>query len=190
MTKTWDMIIGEKTIQRHLRNFRGHIDVLLLHSPYKSYVKRWAQLHYWASKYKIPCIGVSNFTISQLEEIKTAGLPMPAVNQIELSCFLQQQKTVMYCVKNNIQVIGYSCLARGQKLDNPTLVRIAKKHQCTPANVMINWVRSQGFHAVVKAECDQYLKENLKVVDLDIEDMYDIQFLDCGFMCFPQHKLE
>ena len=82
--------------------------------------------------------------VKHMEEIREAGLEMPAVNQIEVcqtlrlpfgvasddACQLhpldQQKPIVDYCVKNNIIVEAYCPLVRGA-FDNPTLQEVSKK---------------------------------------------------------------
>jgi hypothetical protein len=56
-------------------------------------------------------IGVSNFHIEHLEEIKAAGLPMPEANQIELHPWSQKPELIVYMRDNNIAPIAYSSLA-------------------------------------------------------------------------------
>lgn len=72
-------------------------------------------------------IGVSNFNVLHLEELRKAGKPTPAVNQIELHPYCQQQEIVDYCQKHNIAVMGFTPLTRGVKINDPPLVEIAKK---------------------------------------------------------------
>ena len=81
----------------------------LMHAPYRS-------------------IGVSNFNIHHLEQLKLARPNhVPVVNQIELSPYLTRDEVVKYCQKEGIVVEAYSPLTKGQKLNDPVLVKIAQK---------------------------------------------------------------
>jgi diketogulonate reductase-like aldo/keto reductase len=62
-----------------------------------------------------------------MEEMKKAGLPTPTVNQIELHPWMKRPDIVQYCRDNNIAVEGYSPLVKGQRMSDPTLVKIAQK---------------------------------------------------------------
>jgi diketogulonate reductase-like aldo/keto reductase len=72
-------------------------------------------------------VGVSNFDVQHLEGLKDAGMPLPSVNQIELNPFFRQKELVEYCRRENIPVMGYSPLAKGTAITDPTMKAIAKK---------------------------------------------------------------
>ena len=72
-------------------------------------------------------LGVSNFGIHQLEELKAAGCPTPVVNQVELHPFMRKNELVEYCRKNHIILMGYCPLVRSKKNDDPTLVDVARR---------------------------------------------------------------
>lgn len=72
-------------------------------------------------------VGVSNFGIHHLEGIKSHGLPVPSVNQIELHPWQQKPDIVKYCRDNNIAVMGYAPLVKGQGFDDETLCEMAKR---------------------------------------------------------------
>ena len=72
-------------------------------------------------------VGVSNFNIHHLEGLKKAELPTPSVNQIELHPWMRRTKAVNYCRKEGITVMGYSPLAKGQNINDPTIASLSKK---------------------------------------------------------------
>ena len=72
-------------------------------------------------------IGVSNFGVQHLEGMKKAGVPTPAVNQIELHPWMKRYELVSYCRDNGIAVMGYSPLVKAERLKDPTVVSVAKK---------------------------------------------------------------
>ncbi|KAJ7348783.1 hypothetical protein OS493_039049 [Desmophyllum pertusum] len=63
----------------------------------------------------IRSIGVSNFGVNHLKEMEKAGLPTPAVNQIELNAYWRLEDIVKYCQEKGIAVMGYAPIFRGQK---------------------------------------------------------------------------
>lgn len=75
-------------------------------------------------------VGVSNFGVQHLEGLKAAGLPKPSVNQIELHPWRQFKDIVAYCRKEGVAVEGYSPLVKGERLEEPRLLAIAKKWAC------------------------------------------------------------
>jgi len=72
-------------------------------------------------------VGVSNFGIAHLEGLKKAGLPAPSVNQIELHPYQRKPELVKYCEKNDIVLMGYSPLTQCKNMDDPDLLKIAKR---------------------------------------------------------------
>lgn len=72
-------------------------------------------------------IGVSNFGISHLKEMEKAGLPTPAVNQIELNPYWRLEEIVNYCNEKGIAVMGYCPMFQGQKNDDPVLIEMASR---------------------------------------------------------------
>lgn len=72
-------------------------------------------------------LGVSNFGVAHLKALAKLGLDKPSVNQIELHPWQQKKDIVKYCRENDIAVMGYSPLAKGQKVQDKTVVGIARK---------------------------------------------------------------
>ena len=61
---------------------------------------------------KVKSIGVSNFNISQMEEVLKNCKIKPVVNQIELHPYLQSDELVEYCQKNDVVVVAYGPLGK------------------------------------------------------------------------------
>lgn len=70
---------------------------------------------------------MSNFGVQHLREMEKAGLPTPAVNQIELHPFWRLDDIVNYCLEKGIAPMGYCPLFRGKKNDDPILIEIANR---------------------------------------------------------------
>ena len=70
---------------------------------------------------------MSNFGVQHLREMEKAGLPTPAVNQIELHPFWRLDDIVNYCLEKGIAPMGYCPLFRGKKNDDPVLIEIANR---------------------------------------------------------------
>ncbi|XP_029379881.1 uncharacterized protein LOC115057143 isoform X1 [Echeneis naucrates] len=84
-------------------------------------------------------IGVSNFMVHHLEQLKEDCSIMPHVNQVEYHPFQQPNHLIEYCRQEGIVFEGYSPLAKGQALSNRTVLQIAEKHRRTPAQICIRW---------------------------------------------------
>ncbi|KAH7105230.1 Aldo/keto reductase [Auriculariales sp. MPI-PUGE-AT-0066] len=181
----------EKTIagvNESLQNFGlNYLDLFLIHDPLAGKEKRlatWKALIALRDEGKLLNIGVSNYGVHHLEEIKSAGLETPSINQIELHPWCQQKPIVEYCKKNGIVVQAYSPLvqARSGFMDHPVLVEIAKKHGKESAQVLIRWSLQMGHVVLPKSEKESRIISNADIYDftLDEEDMFKLNALDLG----------
>ncbi|MDP3741166.1 MAG: aldo/keto reductase [bacterium] len=161
-----------------------YVDLYLVHWPFpdeqKTGNKRadtWRAMQELYRSKKARAIGVSNYTISHLEEMKSYATVMPAVNQVEMHPFLYQKDLADYCAQNNIAVEAYSPLVHGQKLDNPRLSKIAKKYGKSNAQILIRWSLQHGFIVLPKSSHKDRIQENIKVFDFALTDE-DMRSLD------------
>ncbi len=160
-----------------------YVDLLLLHFPVPIARKAaWLQLEKIKAEGGARNIGVSNYTIRHLEEMKSYASEMPAVNQVELHVFLQQPELLAYCREHDIVVEAYSPLAHGKGIDDPTLAVIAKKHGKSAAQVMLRWCVEQDLIVLPKSVTPARITENINVFDftLDRDDMVALAKLDNG----------
>ncbi|CAL1708089.1 unnamed protein product [Somion occarium] len=163
----------------------NYIDLFLIHDPYSGKDLRLATykaLLEARQARKIRTVGVSNYGIHHLEEIKEAGFETPAVNQIELHPFCQQKPIVEYCKQHGIVVQAYSPLVRAKRMDHPTIASIAQKHNRDPAQILIHWSLQKGFVPLPKSANPQRIWSNAQVYDfaLDESDMQQLDALDQG----------
>ncbi|XP_038601108.1 uncharacterized oxidoreductase ZK1290.5-like isoform X1 [Tachyglossus aculeatus] len=118
-------------------------------------------------------IGVSNFLINHLEQLKEDCDVTPHVNQVEYHPFQRPQELLDYCRKRNIVFEGYSPLAKGEVLTHPHIVRLARKYGKTPAQICIRWSIQNGVVTIPKSTKPKRLKENCEVFGFHLkkEDM-------------------
>ncbi len=161
-----------KSFEKSLQNLQTeYVDLLLLHFPVSFLRKNsWKALVEIQKSDRARHIGVSNYTIRHLEEIKQQGLPKPYINQVELHVFLQQPELVNYCNDNGILLEAYSPLAHGKEMDNPVIERIAKHHQVSYALVMLRWCIEQGFIILPKSVKPDRIRQNKQVLDFELTD--------------------
>lgn len=108
-------------------------------------------------------IGVSNFTISQMQEaIDAVGASKIATNQIELHPFLQNHKVVEFARQHGIHITAYMPLAHGKVMQDAVLQKIAAAHNTTPAQVSLAWLLQQGFAVIPSSTKRENLISNLQ----------------------------
>ncbi|BGP54181.1 hypothetical protein JCM8202_001314 [Rhodotorula sphaerocarpa] len=160
-------------------------DLFLLHDPTAGKEKRlqaWKVLVEKRDAGVLRSIGVSNFGVEHLKQIKEAGLETPEVNQIELHPFLQQKSIVEYCEQEGIVVEAYCPILRGKRFDDPTLQKLAEKHHVSVPQILIRWSLQKGFVPLPKSDTPGRIQANADLFDfeLDSSDMQDLAALDEG----------
>lgn len=161
-----------------------YVDLLLLHFPVtEQRGAAWIRLEQIYATGKAKTIGVSNYTIKHLKEMKNHVDIWPAVNQVEMSVVLQQPELVDYCRANDIVVEAYTPLAEGLFFDNPILKELAKKYKKSVPQIMLRWCIDYGVVPLTKSVHENRIKENLDIFDfaLDASDMKKLKKLDKNF---------
>lgn len=143
----------------------------------------WQALERLLEEGKVKSIGVSNWGIGHIEELKSfAKVYPPHVNQIELHPFHQQREVVVYCHKNKIIVEAYCPLVRNQKANDPTPNEIAKTHNKTVGHVLIRYCLQKDWVPLPKSDTPSRIVENANVYDFELskEEMAKLDALDQG----------
>ncbi|XP_075364355.1 putative oxidoreductase ZK1290.5 isoform X1 [Mycteria americana] len=122
-------------------------------------------------------IGVSNFLISHLEQLKEDCVITPHVNQVEYHPFQRPQELVDYCRSRDIVFEGYCPLAKGEALTHPTIIQLANKYGRTPAQICIRWSIQNGIVTIPKSTKAERIQENCKVFDFNLREE-DMEFLN------------
>lgn len=177
---------GEKhtksSFAESLRNLQTeYVDLLLLHFPVTLLRKSsWKALEDLHASGQAKAIGVSNYTIKHLEELKTYANVVPAVNQVELHVFLQQPELVDYCRQNGIVIEAYSPLAHAKRMDDKYVQAIADRHGKTYAQIMIRWCIENGLVVLPKSTTPERIRENIDVYNFELflDDLQTLTALD------------
>jgi diketogulonate reductase-like aldo/keto reductase len=152
----------------------------LIHWPEpRTRQESWKALEEIYATGRAKSIGVSNYTIKHLEEVKTYATVMPMVNQVEFHPFLYQQELLEYCQKNNIALEAYSPLAHGEKIKHSILKEVADHRGKSSAQVMLRWSLQHGNIVLPKSVTPERIKENFEVFDFELapEEMMRIDGL-------------
>jgi diketogulonate reductase-like aldo/keto reductase len=174
-TKLWNQDQGYDAA---LRAFDGslqrlgmdYVDLYLIHWPVaKLRLDSWRALEKLFADKRARAIGVSNFLLPHLRELTAAAHVVPAVNQIELTPFLQRRETVALCRELGIVVEAYSPLTRGMRLDNAVVRQIAARLHCSPAQVLLRW-NIQHQHVVLpKSVTPERISENAQLFQFELD---------------------
>jgi len=102
--------------------------------------------------------------------MEKAGLPTPAVNQIELNPYWQLEDIVNYCKEKGIALMGYCPMFQGQKNDDPILTEMASRYEKTVPQLLIRWSVQRNYITIPKSTKPERILENAKVFDFTIND--------------------
>lgn len=143
-----------------------YVDLFLLHWPVPGQrLESWRALETLHRDGRARTIGVSNFMPHHLEELLAHATVKPAVNQIEVTPFLQQRDVRACCDRHGIVVQAYSPLTKGRRLAHPVVARVAHETRRTPAQVLIRWGLENSLVVLPKSNRVERLAENQAVFD-------------------------
>ena len=191
-TKVWNANLSDEkflpSVKESLKKLStNYIDLLLIHWPAPpietSLLASAQQLVLTKERGFTREIGVSNFTIAQLEEIKPAFTKHKLLtNQVEVHPYLTNQRLRDYCHLNNIMVTGYMPFAVGKVLKEPLIENIATEHQCTPAQVIIAWTQANKLITIPSSTKEKNIRENLAGLHIQLtpSDIEKINQLHCN----------
>ncbi|WP_342641843.1 aldo/keto reductase [Rhodoligotrophos ferricapiens] len=187
-TKLWNDDQGyDETLRafdKSLKQLRlDHVDLYLIHWPAprrNAYVETWRALIRLKEEGRARSIGVSNFNPDHLRHIVRETDVRPVLNQIELHPRFQRRDLREAHRELGIATEAWSPLGQGTLLDHPVIREIARKHDRTPAQVIIRWHIENGIIVIPKSVTPSRIAENFDVFGfrLDQAELEQINRLD------------
>lgn len=162
-----------------------YVDLYLIHWPVAGLrLESWRALERLFADARARSIGVSNFLVPHLKELEGAAKVLPAVNQIELSPFLQRRETVALCRELGVALAAYSPLTRGQRLGHPLVTELAQKLERAPAQILLRWGIQHDFVVLPKSVTPARIEENGRLFDFSLapDDMRRLDALEEGLV--------
>ena len=158
-----------------------YVDLYLIHWPIsRRRNESWKAMEELLEKGKCKAIGVSNYMINHLEDLKKNSSVLPAVNQIEFNPFVFEREVKEYCQNLGVAVEAYTPIARGRKFKHQDIKRLSDKYGKTEAQVMLRWGIQHNVIVIPKSSSPERIKENADIFDFNIsdEDMGVLNSLD------------
>lgn len=169
-----------------------YIDLYLLHQPYGDTMGAWRALEEAQKEGKIRAIGVSNFYADQIKDLKLTMPVKPAVNQIEVNPWYQQDREVKFNQDEDIRVEAWAPFAEGKHgiFTNKVITQIGEKYGKSNGQVILRWLLQRGITVIPKSVHQKRMAENIDVFDFKLsdEDMVKITNLDKGESQFFDHR--
>ncbi len=148
-----------------------YVDLYLMHWPVENhFIESWKQMEELYKEGKCRAIGVCNFNIHHLEELKRYASITPAVNEIECHPLFTQEELRQYCNKEGIQILAYTATARmDERLKKTCLTEIARKYNKTIAQIILRWHQQIGNIPIFASSDKKHLINNLEIDDFSLE---------------------
>ena len=195
-TKLWVQNVtyegAKKAIQTSLDNLGlDYLDLYLIHQPLKDYVGAYRAMEEAYKEGKLKAIGVCNFYPARLADLCETVEVIPAVNQVELHPFFQQENALAVMKEYGVVPEAWGPFAEGNHgiFTHPVLTKIGDKYGKSAAQVALRWNVQRGVVVIPKSVHKDRMEQNMNIWDFNLtdEDMAEIAKLDLGHSEIVNH---
>lgn len=175
-TKVWrgefsgDTVL--ESVDESLRKLKtDYVDMLLVHWPFPEtpVAKLVEGVMQAQDAGKAKLIGVSNFTVKQMEEALKISGGRVCNNQVEYHPYLSQKPVLEFVQKNNMMLTAYSPVARGKAVRDAVMKEIGLKYGKNAGQVALRWLMQQDdVAAIPKSATPDNIKSNIDIFDFQL----------------------
>ena len=168
-----------------------YLDLYLIHQPMGDYVGAYRAMEEAYREGKLRAIGVCNFYPARLADLCETVTVMPAVNQVELHPFFQQEDALALMKEYGVHPEAWGPFAEGNHgiFPHPVLTKICEKYGKSAAQVALRWNVQRGVTVIPKSVHKERMEQNLDIWNFTLsdEDMAEIAKLDLGHSEIVNH---
>ena len=168
-----------------------YLDPYLIHQPMGDYIGAYRAMEEAYREGKLRAIGVCNCYPHVLADICETVTVMPAVNQVELHPFFQQEDALALMKEYGVQPEAWGPFAEGKHgiFTNPVLTEIGEKYGKSAAQVVLRWNTQRGVVVIPKSVHKERMEQNINIWDFSLteEEMQKIAALDLGHSEIVNH---
>lgn len=159
----------EKTLERLDTDY---IDLLLIHQPAGNYIAGYRLMEQAYKAGKVRAIGLSNFTIAQIQEILDVCEVKPAVLQTEVHPYFQEQELKTFLAQENMVIQAWYPLGHGDKalIEEPVFSKLAKKYGKSNAQIILRWHIQAGNVVIPGSKNPEHIRANFELFDFSLDD--------------------
>jgi 2,5-diketo-D-gluconate reductase A len=128
-----------------------YVDLYIIHWPEGGPTWAWPGMEQARELGYARSIGVSNFGVDELRQLLATATVPPVVDQVQFSPYAYRKALLDACRQNEIALEAYSSLGTGRHLTSDTVVRIARRHGRTAAQVLLRWCIERGVPIIPKS---------------------------------------
>jgi diketogulonate reductase-like aldo/keto reductase len=172
---------AEVEAQRSLERLGvDQVDLYIVHWPGGGPTWAWPGMERARERGYARSIGVSNFSVSELDELVSVAAIPPVVNQVQFSPFKYRRRLLEACERHKVALEAYSPLGTGRHLSDERLRQLAERVGRTPAQVLLRWCLQRNLVVIPKSTHRARIAENAQVFDFTLtdEDMAALDSLD------------
>jgi len=140
-------------------------------------LETWRALEGLVDGGRCKAIGLSNVTVSQVQEIIGAARIKPAVVHVESHPYLPQWELLDCCRRNGIVFQAFAALGHSSEpklLEDPVITAIARRVHKTPAQVLLAWAIQRGTALLTTSKTPSRIRENFDVSAIPDEAVREI----------------
>lgn len=168
-----------------------YIDLYLIHQPMGDYIGAYRAMEEAYKAGKLRAIGVCNCYPQILTDICETVDVIPAVNQVELHPFFQQENALALMKEYGVQSEAWGPFAEGNHgiFTHPVLTKIGEKYGKSAAQVALRWNVQRGVIVIPKSVHKERMEQNIDIWDFRLSDadMAEIAKLDIGHSEIVDH---
>ena len=156
------------------------LDLYIVHWPRGGPTWMWSGMEAARELGHARSIGVSNFSVAELDAVLAVATSPPVVDQVQFSALEYRRALLDACVQRHVALVAYSPLGTGGHLRNKEVVRIAEVNGRTPAQVLLRWCVQRGTVVIPKSAHRERIEENARIFDFELSDgdMHALDALD------------
>ena len=153
------------------------VDLYIIHYPQGGPTWAWPGMEGARERGYARSIGVSNFSVSELDELLAVAETRPVVNQVQFSAIKYRRKLLEGCEERDIALEAYSPLGTGRYLSDSRVREIADRVGRTPSQVLLRWCVQRDLVVIPKSTHRERIEENARIFDFTLSDE-DVAALD------------
>jgi diketogulonate reductase-like aldo/keto reductase len=146
------------------------LDLYIIHWPQGGPTWAWPGMERAHERGYARSIGVSNYSVSELDELMSVAETPPVVNQVQFSPFEYRRKLLAECEERNVALEAYSPLGTGRHLSDTRVRKIAERVGRTPAQVLLSWCVQRDLIVIPKSTHRERIAENAETFDFALSD--------------------
>lgn len=183
---------AKKAVETSLKKLGlNYLDLYLIHQPMGDYYGAYRALEELYKDGVLRAIGMCNCYPHVLADLCETAEVIPAVNQVELHPFFQQEDALKLMKEYGVQPEAWGPFAEGKHgiFTHPVLTKIGEKYGKSAAQAALRWNVQRGVVVIPKSTHKDRMEQNMDIWDFALtdEDMQEIAGLDIGHSEIVNH---